>query len=159
MAVPVGLEGLVRTTTASEVQCTPNYLRPRFALVLRTFIENYELGRSKPQRNNRRGLSASSWPTPLLQLAVSQPASASAAHRAICSSVTSEPLIVSFRLTAVTHNEMMASAIAFAKKKLAGVPGLEPRTTEPESAVLPITPHPTAPGITPLATRHTLAHP
>ena len=25
----------------------------------------------------------------------------------------------------------------------AGVPGLEPRTTEPESAVLPITPHPT----------------
>src|SRR3979409_1143326 len=27
--------------------------------------------------------------------------------------------------------------------KYAGVPGLEPRTTEPESAVLPITPYPT----------------
>ena len=26
--------------------------------------------------------------------------------------------------------------------RLAGVPGLEPRTTEPESAVLPITPYP-----------------
>ena len=30
------------------------------------------------------------------------------------------------------------------KTRLAGVPGLEPRTTEPESAVLPITPHPIA---------------
>ncbi|BAU31792.1 uncharacterized protein MalAC0309_0926 [Microcella alkaliphila] len=31
------------------------------------------------------------------------------------------------------------------KNQLAGVPGLEPRTTEPESAVLPITPYPTVP--------------
>ena len=30
------------------------------------------------------------------------------------------------------------------KTRLAGVPGLEPRTTEPESAVLPITPYPNA---------------
>ena len=31
---------------------------------------------------------------------------------------------------------------AFDQVFIAGVPGLEPRTTEPESAVLPITPHP-----------------
>lgn len=31
------------------------------------------------------------------------------------------------------------------KNRMAGVPGLEPRTTEPESAVLPITPYPNGP--------------
>ena len=36
-------------------------------------------------------------------------------------------------------------------RRLAGVPGLEPRTTEPESAVLPITPYPM--GVSP-STRH-----
>ncbi len=37
---------------------------------------------------------------------------------------------------------------------VAGVPGLEPRTTEPESAVLPITPYPTGFGALPRPTSH-----
>ncbi|GAA2462248.1 hypothetical protein GCM10009857_29460 [Agromyces soli] len=37
------------------------------------------------------------------------------------------------------------SFLGLNKDTLAGVPGLEPRTTEPESAVLPITPYPNGP--------------
>ncbi len=36
----------------------------------------------------------------------------------------------------------LSGPVCLDKTKLAGVPGLEPRTTEPESAVLPITPYP-----------------
>src|SRR5690606_25197506 len=42
------------------------------------------------------------------------------------------------------HGRTVALVPAFeAAGSVAGVPGLEPRTTEPESAVLPITPYPT----------------
>jgi site-specific DNA recombinase len=54
-----------------------------------------------------------------------------------------EPLTsAAHRTTAGKTKGPLGGPACFDKTNLAGVPGLEPRTTEPESAVLPITPYP-----------------
>ena len=53
------------------------------------------------------------------------------------------------RSLVVEKSRASSLAHGLSKNHLAGVPGLEPRTTEPESAVLAITPHPTVASASP----------